>query len=81
MPLWDPPTLWSGQYLLTLDFPCYHAVTTYVDDENLREEIYRAFVTRASDQGIDGLQSGFGEGRSRLSPEWSAPVPCAADLW
>lgn len=38
-------------YLLTLDFPCYQAVTTYADDHNLRREIYTAYVTRASDQG------------------------------
>ncbi|MCP5347777.1 MAG: M3 family metallopeptidase [Gammaproteobacteria bacterium] len=38
-------------YLLTLDFPCFHAVTTYADNEELRQEIYTAYVTRASDQG------------------------------
>lgn len=37
-------------YLLTLDFPCYYAVMTYADNEGLREEMYRAFATRASDQ-------------------------------
>lgn len=35
-------------YLLTLDFPCYQAVTTYADDEALREEMYTAYVSRAS---------------------------------
>ncbi len=38
-------------WLLTLDFPSYQAVTTYAQDRTLREEIYRAYVTRASDQG------------------------------
>ncbi|HEY0973839.1 MAG TPA: M3 family metallopeptidase [Solimonas sp.] len=38
-------------WLLTLDFPSYDAVITYADDRALREEIYRAFATRASDQG------------------------------
>ncbi|CAA0081224.1 Oligopeptidase A [BD1-7 clade bacterium] len=38
-------------YLLTLDFPVYHAVITYADDRALRQEIYQAFMTRASDQG------------------------------
>jgi len=38
-------------YLLTLDFPCYQAVTSYADNEDLRRDIYTAFVTRASDQG------------------------------
>lgn len=58
-------------YLLTLDFPCYHAVTTYVDDENLREEIYRAFVTRASDQGEskgEREEEGKGDGDWDNSP-------------
>ncbi len=37
-------------YLLTLDFPSFHAVMTYADDGALRETVYRAFITRASDQ-------------------------------
>ncbi len=37
-------------FLLTLDFPSFHAVTTYADDEALRREVYTAYVTRASDQ-------------------------------
>lgn len=39
-------------YLLTLDFPVYFAVMTYADNEGLREEMYRAFATRASDQAV-----------------------------
>ena len=38
-------------WLLTLEFPSYHAVITYADDRSLREEIYKAYTTRASDQG------------------------------
>ena len=38
-------------WILTLEFPCYIAVVTYATDRSLREELYRAFVTRASDQG------------------------------
>ena len=38
-------------WLLTLEFPSYHAVITYADDRNLRKEIYKAYTTRASDQG------------------------------
>lgn len=34
----------------TLDFPSYLAIMTYADDRELREEIYKAFTTRASDQ-------------------------------
>ena len=38
-------------WLLTLDFPSYYAVMTYADDRQLRAEVYRAYSTRASDQG------------------------------
>ncbi|WP_029889498.1 M3 family metallopeptidase [Polycyclovorans algicola] len=34
-----------------LDFPSFDAVITYVDDRDLRETLYTAWVTRASDQG------------------------------
>ena len=40
-------------YLLTLQFPTYYAVITYADNRELREEIYRAYTTRASDQGSE----------------------------
>ena len=38
-------------WLLTLDAPSYIAVMTYADARSLREEMYRAYCTRASDQG------------------------------
>lgn len=38
-------------YRLTLDFPSYFAVITYADDRALREEVYQAFCTRASEVG------------------------------
>lgn len=38
-------------WLITLEFPCYYAVITYADDRSLREEIYQAYCTRASNQG------------------------------
>ncbi|WP_017444527.1 oligopeptidase A [Gayadomonas joobiniege] len=38
-------------WLFTLEFPSYLPVITYADDRQLREEIYTAFATRASDQG------------------------------
>ncbi|AJI95533.1 peptidase M3 family protein [Yersinia ruckeri] len=38
-------------WLLTLDMPSYLPVMTYADNAALREEMYRAFATRASDQG------------------------------
>ncbi|MFP5357314.1 MAG: M3 family metallopeptidase [Gammaproteobacteria bacterium] len=38
-------------WLLTLDFPSFDAVITYADHRPLRELIYTAYATRASDQG------------------------------
>jgi len=42
---------YDSGYLLTLDAPCYLPVMTYCDDAAIREKIYQAFMTRASDQG------------------------------
>ena len=39
-------------YRVTLDMPCYLAVITYADSRSLRQAIYEAYVTRASDKGI-----------------------------
>ncbi len=36
---------------LTLDFPCYYAVMTHADDQALRQTMYEAYATRASDRG------------------------------
>ncbi|MEZ8111800.1 oligopeptidase A [Vibrio splendidus] len=38
-------------YLLTLDIPSYLPVMTYCDNQDLRRELYEAYVTRASDRG------------------------------
>lgn len=38
-------------WLLNLEFPSYMPVLTYADNTALRQEMYTAFVTRASDQG------------------------------
>ncbi len=38
-------------WLLTLDFPCYDAVLTFSEHRPLREKMYFAYTTRASDQG------------------------------
>jgi oligopeptidase A len=38
-------------WLLTLDFPSYDAVISYGDNRALRQELYTAYATRASDQG------------------------------
>ncbi|MDX1268164.1 MAG: oligopeptidase A, partial [Oceanisphaera sp.] len=38
-------------WVFTLDIPSYLPVMMYADDAALREELYRAYCTRASDQG------------------------------
>ncbi|WED42707.1 M3 family metallopeptidase [Legionella cardiaca] len=38
-------------WVFNLEFPCYVAIITYADDRTLREEMYHAYVTRASEQG------------------------------
>lgn len=37
--------------ILTLEYPCFQAVISHAEDRALREELYQAYVTRASDQG------------------------------
>ncbi|MCU7846836.1 MAG: oligopeptidase A [Candidatus Thiodiazotropha sp. (ex Lucinoma kastoroae)] len=53
-------------WLLTLDFPSYLPVMTYADDSQLRQEVYQAFATRASDQGPDAGQWDNSEGMEQL---------------
>lgn len=38
-------------HVLTLEYPSFQAVMTYAEDRLLREEMYYAYVTRASEQG------------------------------
>lgn len=38
-------------WVFTLEFPSYIAVMTYADNQALRQELYSAYCTRASDQG------------------------------
>jgi len=40
-------------WVITLDFPSYYAVMTYANNSAVREQLYRAYSTRASDQGPD----------------------------
>ena len=40
-------------WLVTLDFPSYLAIMTHAENKKLREEVYQAFSTRASDQADD----------------------------
>ena len=44
-------------WLLNLDFPSFFPVMTYGDNRELREEVYTAFCTRASDQGPNAGQN------------------------
>jgi len=46
----------DGGYRITLEFPSYIAVMTHADDRSLREEVYTAFATRASELGPHGGQ-------------------------
>ena len=47
-------------WLITLEFPSYYAVMTYAHDRALREEVYTAYCTRASDQGPTAGQNDNG---------------------
>lgn len=38
---------------ITLDFPSFFAIMTYADDRALREEVYQAYATRASELAKD----------------------------
>ena len=43
-------------WLLTLEFPSYYPLVTYCDNRELRQEMYTAYVTRASDEGPNAGQ-------------------------
>ena len=47
-------------WLITLEFPSYYAVMTYAHDRSLRQELYTAYSTRASDQGPNAGQNDNG---------------------
>jgi oligopeptidase A len=38
-------------WVLTLDYPTYDAILTHAENRDLREQLYRAWSTRGSDQG------------------------------
>lgn len=48
-------------YVFTLDIPSYLPVMMYADNRQLREEMYRAYCTRASDQDGPSLGNEGGE--------------------
>jgi oligopeptidase A len=47
----DATRLDDGGHKLTLHFPVYLPVMQYAESRELREKLYRAYVTRASEQG------------------------------
>jgi oligopeptidase A len=53
-------------WVFTLEFPSYHPIMTYADDRALREEVYTAFVTRASDLGPHAGQWNNAETMDRI---------------
>jgi len=46
----------SNDWVFTLDFPSYFPVMAYADNRALREELYTAYMTRASDAGPNAGQ-------------------------
>lgn len=53
-------------WLATLDAPAVTAILTHADDRELRAEVYRAYNTRASDQGPDAGRFDNSETMQRL---------------
>ena len=49
----ESATTEEGPWLLTLDFPSYLPVMTHSTNRLLREEVYRAFITRSSSGEVD----------------------------
>ena len=41
---------------LTLKLPCYFPVMQFAEDASVREQLYKAYVTRASDQAAEAFQ-------------------------
>lgn len=55
----DSAHLPTPYYVATLDIPIYLAIMTHADDRSLREQLYTAFVTRASE--LDAHTNNKGE--------------------
>lgn len=43
----------EGPWVVTLDFPCYFPILKYSQDRSLRETVYKAYITRASQGEFD----------------------------
>ena len=48
----------AGPWVATLDGPCLLSILRYADDAGLREKVYRAYVSRASEHGDGGDNAG-----------------------
>jgi oligopeptidase A len=46
----------DGGFEINLQMPIYMDVMTYADDRSLREEVYKAYVSRASEVGITSVE-------------------------
>lgn len=47
----------KGPWRITLDMPSYIAVLSHLPDRNIREQVYRASIQRASEQSKDGAKN------------------------
>jgi len=47
----------TGPWKITLDMPSYIAVMSHLRDRNVREQVYRAYITRASELSEEGQNS------------------------
>jgi len=56
----------AGPWVATLDGPCLVAVLTYADDAALREAVYKAFITRASEFGMPKVRNDNGPRIKRI---------------
>jgi oligopeptidase A len=52
----DAESAGRAGWRFTLQFPSYFPVMQYAEDRSLREALYRAYVTRASELGADAAQ-------------------------
>ena len=50
----------EGPWVATLDGPCLIAVLTFADDAALREDVYKAYITRASEYGMPKVRNDNG---------------------
>jgi oligopeptidase A len=49
----EPATAEAGPWLITLDFPCYGPLLSYANSRELREKVYRASISKASESGTN----------------------------